>query len=183
MSQLATFLGIEPGGTLPAMRFFMPKAKFVRHMAADYRGRLLYDVGAGVGHVARALADSGLDVTALDLYRRKEEQFPITIADVTSYAYKPGSVLMFCRPSHEGLVEKTIGTALQCGIREFVYIGLQKNRRQDLGAYSRSFRKLLSDVGKQNEYLCRWVVGNAKPVANAAKENQAAHHSAAADPH
>jgi uncharacterized UPF0146 family protein len=159
MSQLAWFLGVAPGGILPAMRFFVPRAKFVRYMAANYKGKLLYDIGAGVGHVARALADSGLDVMALDLYRREEEQFPSTIADATSYAYKADSVLMFCRPSHEGFVEQTIETALQCGVREIIYVGLAKNRRQDLGVYSRWFRRLLRDVGAARENVYQFDRG------------------------
>lgn len=153
MSQLAWFLGVAPGGTLPAMRFFLPKAKFVRYMTANYRGKLLYDVGAGVGHVARALADEGLDVTALDLYHREEEQFPITIADVTAYTYKAESVLMFCRPSHEGFVEKTIGAALKQDVREILYIGLSRNLPHDLRVYRRRFQRVLCRVGVRGEDL------------------------------
>jgi hypothetical protein len=127
-------------------------------MAANYKGRLLYEIGAGAGHVARALADAGLRITALDLYHQDFEEFPIIIADATAYKYSPESVIMFCRPSHEGFVGKTIERALKCGVTEIVYVGLPANRRQDLGGYNVRFRRVLSDVGRKRENvycMCR----------------------------
>jgi hypothetical protein len=164
MSQLAAFLGVQLGGTLPAIRFFEPKRKFIRYLVANNKDMLLYDIGAGVGHVARALAEAGLSVMALDLYRRDDEQFPIILADATAYVYKAGSGLLFCRPSHEGFVEKTIATGLKCGVSQILYVGLPTNRRQDLGVYSRRFRKVLSDAGEGNESLYRmYGDGSATP--------------------
>jgi hypothetical protein len=126
-------------------------------MAANYRGRLLFEIGAGAGHVARALADSGLRITALDLYHQDFEEFPIIIADVTAYTYARDSVVMFCRPSHEGFVEKAIERALKCGVTEILYVGLPMNRRHDLGCYSVGFRRVLSDAGRKRENVYRMV--------------------------
>ena len=151
MSELAAFLGVSVGGTIPAIRFFCPRPRFIQYMAANYRGRLLYEIGAGAGHVARALADSGLTITAFDLYHQDFEEFPITIVDATTYTYPPESVIMFCRPSHERFVEKTIARALQCGVTEILYVGLPMNRRQDLGGYNGRFRRILTDVGRKRE--------------------------------
>jgi len=155
LSELAAFLGVSVGGTIPAIRFFGPRPRFIQYMAANYRGRLLFEIGAGAGHVARALADSGLRITALDLYHQDFEEFPITIADATTYKYPPESIIMFCRPSHEGFVGKTIERALKCGVSEILYVGLPVNRRHDLGCYSIGFRRILIDVGRKRENVYR----------------------------
>jgi len=155
LSELAAFLGVSVGGTIPAIRFFGPRPRFIQYMAANYRGRLLFEIGAGAGHVARALADLGLTITALDLYHQDFEEFPITIADATVYKYPPESVIMFCRPSHEGFVEKAIERALKCGVTEILYVGLPANRRQDLGGYNARFRRILTDVGRKRENVYR----------------------------
>jgi hypothetical protein len=76
----------------------------------------------------------------------------LTALDV---GYPPESVIMFCRPSHEGFVEKTIERALKCGVTEILYVGLPMNRRHDLGCYSVGFRRVLSDVGRKRENVYR----------------------------
>jgi hypothetical protein len=156
--RFAQFLGVRRGGTLPPIRFFVPKPDFITHIAASYGGRLLYEIGAGVGHVSRALADAGLNVSAIDLYHRDEAQFSVTIADATTFQYNHGSVVLICRPSHEGFVEKAISTALICGVREILYVGLRKNVAADLGRFRRSFRSVLRDIGAAGENL--YVLAN-----------------------
>jgi uncharacterized UPF0146 family protein len=163
MLQLAWFLGVAPGGTLPAMRYFVPRPQFTQYMAANYKGKLLYDIGAGVGHVARALADSGLDVIALDMYRREEEQFSITLANGTSYEYEAGSIVMLCRPSHDGYVRAVIQTALSRGVQEIVYVGLPKNTALDLGAYRHKFRRVLRNVGAAGENVYQMTIARREP--------------------
>jgi len=152
--RFAQFLGVRRGGTLPPIRFFVPKPDFITHIAASYGGRLLYEIGAGVGHVSRALADAGLNVSAIDLYHRDEAQFSVIIADATTFQYNHGSVILICRPSHdEGFVEKAIDTALTCGVSEILYVGLRKNVAVDLGRFRRSFRSVLRDIGAAGENL------------------------------
>ena len=153
MNELAQFLGVNLGGMLPPFTFFHPTSKFIGHMAANYNGRLIYDIGAGVGHVSRALADAGLAVEALDLYHRDEEEFPITFADATTHEFVPGSVVMFCRPSHDGYVAQTITTALTCKVAEIIYVGLPKNTAADLGRYRPAFRRRLRGIGRLGENL------------------------------
>lgn len=155
MSELAAFFGVPVGGTLPAIRYFAPRPKFLAYMIANYKRKHLYDVGAGSGHVARALTDAGLKVTALDLYHQDFERFPITLADATTYPYEPDSAIMFCRPSHEGSVAKTIATAVKCGVSDILYVGLPANRREDFGDYYRLFRRVLSDAGGKRENVYR----------------------------
>lgn len=138
-------------GNLPDLEFFQPLPLFVDWAAARWRDRLIYDVGAGRGHVSRALADAGLDMRALDLYYRQTLAFPVEIADGETEVYHPGSVVMICRPCHGDFTYRVSRRAAVCGAHEVVYVGLERNVESDLGMGLRAFHRVLIRAGKDHE--------------------------------
>jgi len=101
------------------------------------------------------LANAGLHITAIDLEPRHESEFPVIQADSTEYQFEKNSVVMLCRPCHEdGFVRNTILRALNCGVRAIVYVGLQRNVRQDLGGYYRKFvKRRIRNIGHADERI------------------------------
>jgi SAM-dependent methyltransferase len=113
--------------------FFRPTPLFVRWMKTHHSGQHVFDVGCGTGNTASMLAKAGMKVTALDLEPRMESEFDVIKADATEYAFEKGSVLLFCRPCHNGFVEKTLTKGIMCGVADIVYVGLTNNLQFDLG--------------------------------------------------
>lgn len=138
--------------TLASVAFFRPRPVFFEQMKA-FRGLHLYDVGAGLGHVADGLAAHGHEVTALDLYIREQGSRFVELANGATYAYEPGGVVLICRPCHGPFTEAVIEQALACNVAWLVYVGLPKNREYDLGRYNRLFRRAVRRVGAQGESL------------------------------
>jgi SAM-dependent methyltransferase len=139
--------------------FFEPTAKFVRWMKAQFSGKLIYDIGAGTGHVSKALATAGLHVIALDLAPRiaSLSEFEVLRADSTQHQFEKGSVVLICRPSHSGFVEKTIAKAIHSHVAAIVYVGLTKNLQDDLGSIHDWFTKRrVGVVGQAGEGI--WVL-------------------------
>ena len=121
--------------------FFQPAAKFIRWMKARFSGKLIYDVGCGTGKTANMLAEAGLRMTAIDLVPRSESEFSVVQGDSTEYQFEMGSVLLFCRPCHNGFVEKTLTRGILCGVANIVYVGLTMNLEDDLGSLHDMFTK------------------------------------------
>jgi hypothetical protein len=136
-------------------KYFQPTANFNRWMTAQFGGNPVYDLGSGMGHVAKALAKAGLRVTAIDLAPRTESEFDVIKADSTQqYQFEKGSVLLFCRPCHNGFVEKTLTKAIMCGVADIVYVGLTKNLEDDLGSLHERFAKRrIGMVGHSDEQV------------------------------
>lgn len=132
--------------------FFRPTPLFVRWMKARFSGQLIYDLGSGMSHVAKALAEAGLRVTAIDLQPRTESEFDVIKADGTQYQFEKGSVLLFCRPCHNGFVEKTLTKGIMCGVADIVYVGLTKNLEDELGPiHDRFTKRRIGMVGHSDE--------------------------------
>jgi hypothetical protein len=140
---------------LDCSKYFHPTAQFIRWMKEHHGTQHIYDVGAGVGQVSSVLANAGLHITAIDLEPRHESEFPVIQADSTEYQFEKNSVVMLCRPCHEdGFVRNTILRALNCGVRAIVYVGLQRNVRQDLGGYYRKFvKRRIRNIGHADERI------------------------------
>jgi hypothetical protein len=160
---------------LPGIKFFEPKDHFFKQMSAAYRGLHIYDVGAGMGHVALGLALEGLTVTALDLILREKAEFPVVHTNAVGYRYPQDAVLMFCRPCHNEFVEATISRGLGCGVQHFVYAGLAKNVNSDLGRFRRDFVSVARKIGHDGESL--YVMGKSKESWAGSQDTTHASHS------
>lgn len=139
---------------LPPLKFFRPKWNFVTFMEQSFKGRTIYDVGAGMGHVTKELVQVGLNVIGFDINLRDGE-YPVQPGNGLTYSYEPGSVAMFCRPCHGFFVEMSIQRALYCGVTTFVYVGLGRNIRHDLGSFRHHFKLKLRNAGSTKE--CVWI--------------------------
>ncbi len=144
------------GGSLPCSTFFEPTKKFLLWMEKRYPYPIIYDVGAGLGHVTKALQKSGLKALAIDLnYRETEGTLQVVIADGESYRYEQDSIVMICRPCHGQFTEQVIEQAYRCNVAATLYIGLERNVQEDLGVYFPKFNWVLSGAGKDGESV--WV--------------------------
>lgn len=145
------------GGTLPDMKFFKPRPEFI-HWMKRYESRpAVYDVGAGCGHVAKALAEAGLSMVAIDASHRESEEFKIKIADATTFPYRKGSVVMLARPCHGLFAQAVIERAISRGAAAVLYVGKPANLRNDLSDYWRDFiRQDLEKVGSAGERIYLW---------------------------
>jgi len=136
------------------VRFFEPRPEFVETLTRlTEKLKLVYDVGAGAGQVAKALHDAGHAVIAIDLYRHEHSVFPCIIADGTTCSYLPESVVIVCRPCHNGFSEDVFRQALKRHCRCF-YVGFEKNLENDLGDLKRA--RVARDVGEDAEDM--WEV-------------------------
>jgi len=149
--------GLTPlGGTLPSVKFFQPRPKFTKWMLEYFGRKQIYDCGCGVGHVARALSNAGMKVSAIDANYRDAEEFEVEIADATRYAYPSGSVVLLARPCHGFFAEGVIEQALIRGVSAIVYVGKGKNVRNDLADNYGNFKKELTEAGADREGV--WVM-------------------------
>ena len=147
--------------------FFHPTAHFIRWIKGHHGKKHIYEVGAGVGHVAKLLAKAGLHVTAIDLAPRAESEFPVVQGDSTEYQFEKDSVAMFCRPLHSGFVEKTLTKAIQSDVSHILYVGLTKNLQNDLGSIHDKFTKRrVGVVGNSDERVWELNVGRLRAEAS-----------------
>jgi hypothetical protein len=147
-------------------QYFYPTPRFVRWMKTRHGQKHICEIGAGVGHVAKALGKAGMHVTAIDLEPRAESEFPVVQGDSTQHQFEKDSVVLICRPCHNGFVRDTILRALTCGVRDIIYVGLQRNVRADLGGYFRQFtQRRISGIGHADEHI--WEMKISRALADA----------------
>jgi hypothetical protein len=159
-------------------RYFHPTPVFVRWMKAKFNGKLIFDVGSGIGHVAKALAQAGLRVTAIDLEPRIESEFHVIKADSTKYVFERGSVLLFCRPCHNGFVERTVAKAIGSRVAAIVYVGLTKNLEDDLGSlHDRFTKRRVGMVGHSDERVWDLNVGRLRASVRRSIPRLSSNHS------
>lgn len=139
--------------TLPSQRFFEPNEKFTEWVIANLKNHVIYDIGAGNGHVSKLLMSLGIMVYPIDIHNREDPEYPVVISDATVNSYIPLSVIMFCRPNHSGFVEETITQALKHEASMIIYISKPINRHNDLGKYYRKSFLQVKKVGQDGESL------------------------------
>lgn len=135
--------------------FFRPNETFARVLRDVALARLVVDVGAGMGAASKVLAEAGFAVLAIDNNWRRNEVFPIQRADAVLFPYPAGAVVLLARPCHGTFVESVVTRAVAYGAHAVVYVGLPKNRREDLGIHARHFRLAARNVGGDKEWM--WV--------------------------
>ena len=141
---------------LPPNKFFQPKPAFLSWMVTQFSKHLIYDVGAGVGHVSRLLQEYGLSVVAIDNNGRQGREFAVESVDGTSCGYRKGSVVMLCRPCHGWFPLQVVQQAIKCKAGAIVYIGLKENVNIDLAEYRKNFRLKLRNVGADGDRVYIW---------------------------
>ena len=109
-----------------------------------------------------------MQVTAIDLEPRAHSEFPVIKADSKEYAFEKDSIVVLCRPCHEnGFVRDTVLQALTSGVRNVIYIGLQRNVRADLGGYFSQFTKhRITGIGHADERIWELKVSRLQANAN-----------------
>lgn len=140
----------------PGLRFFLPKPSFLAWAKRRLRPPLVYDVGAGDGHVAKALEAIGFRVLALDLYPHADAEVLILERDGTTYPYLRESVVMLCRPCHGYFPLGVVEQALAQEVQTLVYVGKRDNIELDLGDYAKHFRVELESAGNDKEVVLMW---------------------------
>jgi hypothetical protein len=146
--------------------FFRPTRVFVRWMKANHSAKHVYEVGCGTGSTASMLAKAGMQVTALDLEPRIHSEYPVVTADSTEYAFEKRSVVLICRPCHNGFVRETVLPALTSGVSAVIYVGLRRNVKQDLGGYFRQFtQRRISGIGHADEHIWEMKISRAQADA------------------
>lgn len=135
------------------MKFFTPTRAFLDWIASPRLRSLIYDVGAGEGHVFEALRAKGIQVLAIDLYPGGDL---VLAGDGTTYRYYPGTTVMLCRPCHGLFVYHVIQQAVLCEVGRVVYVGLDKNVEGDLDDYLPKFKMVLNDAGEDGEKVWVW---------------------------
>jgi hypothetical protein len=139
--------------TLTDVKFFQPTGLFFHLMKPFRNGRLIYDIGAGVGHITQDLLDRNYRCLAIDYNRRDNPETCVIQANSVTYKYKPDSVLMFCRPCHSGFVAATIRQGLRCNVKDFIYVSKPQNRQIDLGSFVHKFSSCGRNVGHEHESM------------------------------
>ena len=110
--------------------FFRPTRRFVRWLRANHSGKHIYDIGCGVAKVSAMLSKAGFHVTAIDRVERTESEYPVVTANSAQYAFEKRSVVLICRPCHNGFVRETVLRALTSGVSAVIYVGLRRNVKQ-----------------------------------------------------
>jgi hypothetical protein len=119
---------------LPKMiRFFEPTDKFLNWLAKYAGKRLVFDVGCGDGHITRELVKRKVKCLGIDPRYRWEPVpsrmhnliLPMEAERVSILATTPKSLVLFCRPCHNGFVLNTIRRLHPT--TEVLYISKPKN--------------------------------------------------------
>lgn len=140
---------------VPAIKFFEPNKRFVQFMLQRYERRnpVIYDVGAGVGHVSKTLERAGLRLVPIDINMRAKTETRVLIGNGVNFPYDKGSVVMICRPCHGPTVEHYIHNATRRRVADVLYVGKPDNAEVDLGRYHDRFSGVLTRVGRERESI------------------------------
>ncbi len=150
--------GLMPvGGTLADAQWFKSRKTFVKWFAKTFKKAWnVYEAGCGMAHTAKALSESGMNITAIDANRRPGAVARFEIADATEFDYHSESVVLVCRPCHGPFCEAVIQRAIVCRSEAVVYVGLAKNVAGDLGKFRKFFSRELTNAGNDKEVVYVW---------------------------
>lgn len=170
--------GLTPvGGTLANAQWFKPKSVFVDWFTKTFKKAWnVYEVGCGMGHTAKALADAGMEVIAIDANHRPGSVIKVKIDDATKFDYRMDPVVLICRPCHGAFCEAVIQRAVFCRSEAVVYVGLQKNVAGDLGKFRKFFSRELTNAGADKEAVYVW-----RPIWNQSNRDTGGHHAVRRD--
>lgn len=148
------------GSTLGFSKFFELNEKFIAYMKKEFSKKLIFDVGAGAGHVTDILRDKGMKMIALDVHQHTcPEIKDVIMADGVAFNYAPKSVVMVCRPCHGMFAEQVIERAIECKASTVLYVGLHRNVADDLDKYLPKFKEVAKKVGNDGESIWRMDLG------------------------
>jgi len=143
------------GTPLGVARFFDPTIEFAKYMQSLDPEVIVFDVGAGAGHVTKFLTEAKRKAIAIDMHEHANPVTNVIMADGTDFQYAKGSVVMLCRPCHGSFVEQVILQADICNAGVILYVGLERNVEDDLGDYFPHFVKVAANVGEDGESIWR----------------------------
>lgn len=124
--------------TLPHIVFFEPSDDFIAYLKETVPNRKVVDVGAGAGYLSRVLHGHGFKVLAIDILERDDPLYPVAMLDATEMEFPKGVTPIIARPCHSEWIELAINNAMKAA--DFVlYVGLEHNFSQDLGAITKRF--------------------------------------------
>ena len=144
---------------LPECKFFEPNDRFFDWIHSYLDKEIpIFDVGSGLGHVAKALKEQGYNAFAIDLLDRDGQWERTYHGDGTTFPYVKNSIVMLCRPCHGGFPREVIEQALSRQVHEVIYISKPNNADMDLDIYRKKFRRNKTNVGKDKESLYSWFI-------------------------
>lgn len=144
-------------GPLPSQVFFEPLPVFVDQMVKHFSNHRIYDVGAGMGHVAEMLRGANLKCIGIDCATRLRQN-SVLITQGETYEYEEHSVVMMCRPCHGIFPQMILEQSIRRNVAAIVYVGLAENVDSDLGRYRKKFKQVKRTVGRDNETLYVWRI-------------------------
>ena len=143
----------EPVDRTPC--FFLPNDRFFAWADKNLFRDMVFDVGAGKGHVTDALALRGISVLGLDPYGRAGRH--VMLRDGTDFDYPSGATtVMLCRPCHGDFVARVIERAAERDVERVLYVGLERNLDRDLQDRRHRFVLRETSVGDDGENIWEW---------------------------
>lgn len=136
--------------TFPNSKFFEPLPEFFEWLHTIQYNNFIFDCGAGIGHVEAEATKLGFrDFYSIDEHPRDDPKSEIIIMPCQNFQYPENSILLFCRPCHNGFVAETY--ELHKDSCSFYYIGLESNLNVDL--FDIPHRLVLENIGEEGENI------------------------------
>jgi hypothetical protein len=145
------------GFSMPQLRFFTPLPVFWPLLKAITKGEHgVIEVGAGNGDMWFDGLRHGLSIQGMDTCKRDGVSH-VLIADATTFEFRPGMLVLCCRPDHSGWAGHARSRAIECGA-SFAYVGLTRNLLFDLDDDALDCIDYVSDgeIGEDGEQMLGW---------------------------
>lgn len=142
---------------LPNQVFFKPTKAGLKFLIKHFKcTETVIEVGCGKGDLCKALKEGGVEIMGIDLYAREKQSFPVLHIDATKFPYPIGSKVIIARPNRGDWYLEVVKTALESGVKEVIYIGIDKHIGEDieyLCDFDFRVKKLLSNAGEDGEQI------------------------------